>query len=109
MSALSARLSNQRASQVRGGIEAGGDIQAHNLVTGVQVNHIVNVYRAGGGSWSQADYQAALERYLEWLSAAMGRVVLSGIERGGRRRSSCRCRRSTCPWPPRLYPKRGLN
>jgi formylglycine-generating enzyme required for sulfatase activity len=62
----------------RGDLEAGGDI-----VTGVQVNHIVHVYQSGKGSWSEADYRAALGRYLAWLRAAAGQVVLSGIKRGG--------------------------
>ena len=52
---------------------ATGDITAHNLVTGTQTIHIVNVYQAGGGTWGEADYQAALERYLAWLAATNGR------------------------------------
>ena len=44
---------------------AAGNITAHNLVTGHQTTHIVNVYQAGGGTWGEAEYQAALERYLD--------------------------------------------
>jgi formylglycine-generating enzyme required for sulfatase activity len=55
------------------------DIQARDIVTGVQVNHIVHVYRAGGGAWSKEDYRAALTRYLDWLRAATGKVTLRGI------------------------------
>ena len=47
----------------------------HNLVTGHQITHIVNVYQEGGGTWGEAEYQAALERYLTWLAATNGRVV----------------------------------
>ena len=59
------------------------DITAHNLVTGSQTIHIVNVYQAGGGTWGEAEYQAALARYLTWLAATNGRVVLRGIQRSG--------------------------
>jgi formylglycine-generating enzyme required for sulfatase activity len=55
------------------------DIQARDIVTGVQVNHIVHVYRAGGGAWGEEDYRAALTRYLDWLHAATGKVTLRGI------------------------------
>jgi formylglycine-generating enzyme required for sulfatase activity len=61
-----------------GGLEA-EHIQARDIVTGVQVNHIVHVYRAGGGGWSEEDYRAALTRYLDWLRAATGKVTLRGI------------------------------
>jgi formylglycine-generating enzyme required for sulfatase activity len=61
-----------------GGLEA-EHIQARDIVTGVQVNHIVHVYRAGGGVWSEEDYRAALTRYLDWLRAATGKVTLRGI------------------------------
>ena len=66
-----------------GDVTATGDIQTHNLVTGSQTIHIVNVYQAGRGTWGEAEYQAALERYLAWLAAANGRMVLRGIQRGG--------------------------
>ena len=66
-----------------GDVTARGDIHARNLVTGTQINHIVHVYRAGGGIWDEADYRAALDRYLDWLAVAMGRVVLRGIKSGG--------------------------
>jgi hypothetical protein len=59
------------------------DIHTRNLVTGTQINHIVHVYRAGGGIWEEADYRSALDRYLAWLAVAMGRVVLRGIKSGG--------------------------
>jgi formylglycine-generating enzyme required for sulfatase activity/energy-coupling factor transporter ATP-binding protein EcfA2 len=45
--------------------------------------HLVNIYQAGGGSWNETDYRAALNRYLDWLCAATDRVVLRGIKRGG--------------------------
>jgi formylglycine-generating enzyme required for sulfatase activity len=57
------------------------DIHTTNLVTGTQ--HIVNIYRAGGGTRNEADYRAMLARYLEWLAVNMGRVVLRGIKSGG--------------------------
>jgi hypothetical protein len=66
-----------------GSVTVGGDIHTGNLVTGTQINHIVHVYRAGGGTWEEVDYRAALDRYLAWLEAAMGRVVLRGIKSGG--------------------------
>jgi predicted NACHT family NTPase len=54
--------------------------------TGLEVNqltaHIVNVYRERG-RWGEEDYRAALDRYLDWVRAANGRVVLRGIKRGG--------------------------
>ncbi len=59
------------------------DIHTRNLITGTQINHIVQIYRGGGGTWEEADYRAALDRYLAWLEAAMGRVVLRGIKSGG--------------------------
>ena len=43
-----------------GDVTAKGDIDAGNLVTGTQINHIVHVYRGGGGTWDEADYRAAL-------------------------------------------------
>jgi energy-coupling factor transporter ATP-binding protein EcfA2 len=66
-----------------GDVTTGRDMAAGNIVTGTQIIHIVNVYRAGGGIWDEADYRTALERYLEWLAAVTGRVVLRGIKRGG--------------------------
>ena len=66
-----------------GDVTASGDIHATNLVTGAQVNHIVHIYRAGGGTRNEADYRAMLARYLEWLAVNMGRVVLRGIKSGG--------------------------
>ena len=71
------------ATSRTGDVTATGDITAHNLVTGTQTIHIVNVYQAGGGTWGEAEYQAALERYLAWLAATNGRVVLRGIQRSG--------------------------
>jgi hypothetical protein len=53
---------------------------------GSQTIHIINVYQAGGGTWGEAEYQAALERYLTWLTATTGRVVLRGIQRSGQQR-----------------------
>lgn len=35
-----------------GDVTAKGDIDAGNLVTGTQINHIVHVYRGGGGAWA---------------------------------------------------------
>ena len=46
------------------------------------VGHIVNLYLAGG-QWQEADYRVALDRYLAWVAAAMGKVVLRGIKSGG--------------------------
>jgi formylglycine-generating enzyme required for sulfatase activity len=66
-----------------GDVAASRDIHATNLVTGTQVNHIVHVYLAGGGTRNEADYRAMLARYLEWLAVNMGRVVLRGIKSGG--------------------------
>jgi formylglycine-generating enzyme required for sulfatase activity len=66
-----------------GDVTASRDIRATNLVTGTQVNHIVHVYLAGGGTRNEADYRAMLARYLEWLAVNMGRVVLRGIKSGG--------------------------
>jgi hypothetical protein len=60
-------------------VTATRDITANNLVTGSQTIHIINVYQEGGGTWGEAEYQAALERYLAWLTATTGRVVLRGI------------------------------
>jgi formylglycine-generating enzyme required for sulfatase activity/energy-coupling factor transporter ATP-binding protein EcfA2 len=77
------RRAVELAQSSSGGIEAEGDIVAKNIVTGTQINHIVQVYAAGGGTWDEADYRVALERYLTWLHANMGRVVLRGIKRGG--------------------------
>ena len=34
-------------------------------------------------SWGEADYRAALDRYIAWLEVTMGRVVLRGIKSGG--------------------------
>jgi hypothetical protein len=51
-----------------------------DVVTGIQ--HIINIYQAGGQQ-RPADYEAALKRYLDWLCAAAGKVVLRGIKRGG--------------------------
>ena len=65
------------------------------------VAHIVNIYRTHGGSLSEADYRAALDRYLAWVCAATDRVVLRGIKRGGSRLWNCPSIRSTCRWPPR--------
>ena len=42
-----------------GDVTAKGNIDAGNLVTGTQINHIVHVYRGGGGTWDEADYRAA--------------------------------------------------
>ncbi len=64
-----------------GNIKANDITTYGDIVTGIQ--HIVNVYHAGAGQWQPADYQAALERYLDWLRASTGRVVLRGIKRGG--------------------------
>ena len=35
-----------------GDVTAKGDIDAGNLVTGTQINHIVHGYRGGGGTWA---------------------------------------------------------
>ncbi len=75
------RRAVERVSPSSGSVSAARDITATNIVTGVQ--HIVTIYQAGDGQWSAADYRAALERYLDWLREAMGRVVLRGIKRGG--------------------------
>jgi len=64
-----------------GDVTATGNIHAGNLVTGTQ--HIVNNYLASAGTWNEADYRAALGRYLEWLYVSMGKVVLRGIKSGG--------------------------
>ncbi len=66
-----------------GDVTTGRDMAAGNIVTGTQIIHIVKVYRDSGGIWDEADYRTALERYLEWLAAATGRVVLRGIKRSG--------------------------
>ena len=66
-----------------GDVTTGRDMAAGNSVTGTQIIHIVKVYRDSGGIWDEADYRTALERYLEWLAAATGRVVLRGIKRSG--------------------------
>ncbi|MCP4287575.1 MAG: SUMF1/EgtB/PvdO family nonheme iron enzyme, partial [Gammaproteobacteria bacterium] len=76
------RQAIEQVSKGRGNISVQSKLQAANIVTG-GTQHIINIYQSGGGAWSPADYQAALDRYLEWVSAAMGRVVLSGIKRGG--------------------------
>ncbi len=73
----------QDVNAIRRVVEQTSGTYAQDIVIGVQVNHIVHVYRAGGGTWDEADYRAALGRYLAWLRAAMGHVVLSGIKRGG--------------------------
>lgn len=72
----------EEALQRTGDVTIGGNVHATNLVTGVQINPIVQVYRTGGGVCDEAAYRAALRRYLEWLGAAMSRVVLRGIKRG---------------------------
>jgi predicted NACHT family NTPase len=54
-----------------------------NLSGNVAGGNIVTIYVTGGGSWSEANYRAALARYLDWLCAATNRVVLRGIKREG--------------------------
>jgi hypothetical protein len=71
------------ATSRTGNVTATRDITAHNLVTGSQTIHIINVYQEGEGNWGEAEYRAALERYLVWLTATTGRVVLRGIQRSG--------------------------
>jgi hypothetical protein len=67
-----------------GDVTAQRDIHVgRDLITGTQINHIVHVYKAGGGVWGEADYRAALDRYLAWLSVTVGRVVLRGIKSSG--------------------------
>ena len=46
------------------------------------VGHIVNIYRDAGAK-DETSYRAALDRYLQWVCAATGRVTLRGIKRGG--------------------------
>jgi hypothetical protein len=77
------RRAVELAQSSSGGVAAERDVTAGTIVTGTQINHIVQVYAAGGGTWAEADYRVALERYLEWLRANMGRVVFRGIKRGG--------------------------
>jgi hypothetical protein len=60
-----------------GHIEAGGNITARDIITGVQ--HITQLYLETGGQWREADYRRALARYLAWLHDAVGQVVLRGI------------------------------
>ena len=59
--------SDQTAALARastGEITANGDITADNLITGTQINHIIHVYQAGGGTWGEIEYRTALDRYL---------------------------------------------
>jgi formylglycine-generating enzyme required for sulfatase activity/energy-coupling factor transporter ATP-binding protein EcfA2 len=63
-----------------GGVMTPGDIGGP-VNTGVWVNHIVNVYRAGGGRLDEVEYREVLARYLRWMRSAMGKVVLRGIKR----------------------------
>jgi formylglycine-generating enzyme required for sulfatase activity/energy-coupling factor transporter ATP-binding protein EcfA2 len=67
----------------RRGVRARRDIQARDIVTGVQLNPIMQVYHQSGGRGTPADYRAALQRYLAWLEANTSRVVLRGIKREG--------------------------
>ncbi len=60
-----------------GHIEAGRDISARDIITGVQ--HITQLYLDTGGRRREADYRRALARYLAWLADAVGQVVLRGI------------------------------
>jgi hypothetical protein len=77
------RQAVEAARSNTGDVITGRDMHATNVVTGTQINHIVHVYRAGRGSWDEADYRAALDRYLAWVAVNMGRVVLRGIKSGG--------------------------
>jgi formylglycine-generating enzyme required for sulfatase activity/energy-coupling factor transporter ATP-binding protein EcfA2 len=83
------RQTASKSSTTVGGdqVEASGPVatrsSALNTGSGTAiVGHIVNLYRERG-TWNEADYRAALERYLTWVCAATSRVVLRGIKRGG--------------------------
>ena len=52
-------------------VAAGGDVNRSAISTGdgiAVVGHIVNMYRDAGAR-NEADYRAALDRYLEWVRA----------------------------------------
>jgi DNA segregation ATPase FtsK/SpoIIIE-like protein len=70
-----------------GGVAVGRDLQRSNVSTGdgnIQaIGHIVTIVHNASGKRSQEEDRAAVARYLDWVCAANGKVVLSGILRGG--------------------------
>lgn len=76
---------NQAQATAPRAVAVGEAVQGSAISTGdgtAVVGHIVNLYR-GRGQWSEADYRAALENYLDWVTAQTGKVVLRGIKRRG--------------------------
>jgi predicted NACHT family NTPase len=59
------------------------EIQADNIVTGVQINHIVNNYLSGPHRATKEEFERGLTAYLHWLVDSYGKIVLRGLRQTG--------------------------